>query len=349
MAEAEVIFHRYFSQLSGVDRERYKGRLDLDRFDPEGLRTAFAQVRDQINKRFEVNMGSIRTPSGNTRIHMDYVDSKIRNALAFQSDGIYFIGITGAMLNEFAMICSALWRLNPLAELLGIELHQTNRDFLFQTILLLQIQFIADHELGHMFHGHCEQLASGIFYEEFASRNPLSAHQVDQLHAQAYEVEADGYAVEMMLNGLFKDNVGTFIIDRMKPSIDPREFILLLYMLSVGSLLFWSPAATFDAERIRECTHPRGIVRMNIVMRDIWRWCGENDPDLVQFVSLERFQWVMACIQVAADNADQQATWLEQGAFLRSGHGEKYVEDLYAERERLRAEMNGFRWEKLAH
>jgi hypothetical protein len=348
MSNPEIAFHRYFGRLTGSDRDRYRGRLDLDQFDPRELSTALEQIRDEINSRFDANVKSIRSPDGAATLYMDYVDSEVKNALAFQNEGIYFIGITAAMLKQFVATCSTLWRLNPLADLLGVKFDQADRDFLFQTILLLQIQFIADHELGHMFHGHCEQLASGNFYEEFASQAQDAVAQPDRLRDQAYEVEADGYAVEMMLNGLFNDNVGQFIIERLKPSIDQREFILLLYILSVGSLLYWLPAATFDPARIRESSHPRGIARMNIVMRDIWRWCGENNPELIQFVSLERFQWVMACVQAAADDAEQQTIWLAQGTFLRSDEGQKYLDALYAERRLLRDEMNSLHWKKIA-
>jgi hypothetical protein len=344
MPDYEIQFHRYFSRLPHPDRVCYKGRLELDRFEPRDMSEALASIRDQINGRFETNMQRVVTPSGSTLLYMDYVESDVINALAFQSNGIYFIGITSRMLQHFIETCSALWRLNPLAELLGITLDGPNRNFLFQILLLLQIQFIADHELGHMFHGHCENLSTASFYEEFDTNASNGISGTDGLHDQAHEVEADGYAVEMMLHGLFRDGVGRFVIERLRPSIDGDEFLLLLYVLAVGAVLYWLPASDFDPSMIRISKHPRGIVRMNIIMQDVWRWCQENNAALIEFVSPERFQWVLACVQTAADNPQQQTAWLAQGSFLKSADGQAYMDELYAIRESLREKMNSHQW-----
>lgn len=345
MPDNEVLFHRYFSTLTEPDKNRYKGRLDLDAFEPNELRTAFEQIRAEINSRFVENSQRIMGPSGAVSVYMDYIDSDVINALAFHFQGVYFVGITRRMLRQFVEICSALWRLEPLADLLGIELNQGQRDFLFQTLLLLQIQFIADHELGHMFHGHCETLAIGNFYEEFGAELSTISSNSESLRDQAYEVEADGYAVEMMLTNLMNGTSGEFIFQRLKPSLPKGEFLLLLYVLAVGALLYWMPASDFEPGKVRTYKHPRGIIRMNVVMRDILRWCSEHRADLLQVISLKSFQWVLACVQVAANNAQQQSAWLAQGAFLRTAEGEAYMNDLYTTREGIRREMRPHRWQ----
>jgi hypothetical protein len=347
MVDFDVEFHRYFSSLSSAKRAVYKGRLDLDTFTPSEFSTAFASIRDLINERFAINVQRIVTPTGPATVYMDYVDASAKNALSFESKGIYFIGITSGMLQHFVTACSALWRLNPLADLLGIQLNKEGRDFLFQALLLLQVQFIADHELGHMFHGHCEGLYKGFLFEEFATPKDALESGASKLKDQAHEVEADGYAVEMMMNGLFRDSVGSFLITRLRPFIAQDEFLLLLYILAVAALLYWLPAVDFDVAAIRTSDHPRGIVRMNVVMRDILRWCSENRTDLIPLVSVERFQWVLACVQVAADNQRQQAAWLAQGVYLKSDAGQAYMAELYEAREVLRSEMSTKRW-KLA-
>jgi hypothetical protein len=60
--------------------------------------------------------------------------------------------------------------LSTLADLLAIDMSEDVRNFLFQAILLIQLQFASSHELGHMFHGHVIPIE---FYEEFTS--PISA------------------------------------------------------------------------------------------------------------------------------------------------------------------------------
>jgi hypothetical protein len=53
---------------------------------------------------------------------MDYIGNSTVNAFAFYFEDWYFIGITEGMLDLFAKSCTALWRLNLLSCVLGVEL-----------------------------------------------------------------------------------------------------------------------------------------------------------------------------------------------------------------------------------
>jgi hypothetical protein len=118
---------------------------------------------------------------------MDYIASSMVNAFAFYFEGWYFIGITDGMLELFAKSCTALWRLEPLAESLGIDPAREKRDSVFQFVLLLELQYISNHELGHMFHGHCAGLRDGRYRAEFDVAT-LVANSIG-MEGQARELE----------------------------------------------------------------------------------------------------------------------------------------------------------------
>jgi len=87
---------------------------------------------------------------------------------------------------------------------------------------------------------------------------------------------------------------------------------------------------------------------MNVVLYDLIGWCRLNRPGLEKWASLETFQRLMACVQAAAENPERQQAWVLQGEFLRSAEGKQYLDDLYAERGKLRAEMSSRQWKLIA-
>jgi hypothetical protein len=339
MTNIEQRFDRYFDTLDAADPLYAAHILDPQTAQTEEVRQlaeAYGRIKAEINQRFAANAVNIITPEGQARVHMDYIASSLVQAIAFRFEDWYFIGITEGMLALFAKSCSDLWRLNPLGELLGIELSRENRDAVFQFILLIELQHISNHELGHMFHGHCADWRSGRYRAEFSVHTMVAESR--GMERQAKELEADGYAVKLLLQNLLQGETGPFMHGRVKSTRPMREFVLTLFLLSAASVLYYLEPIGFDPKTVRMGSHSEGIVRMNILMREILGWCKDNVqwPDAVP---LNEFQWVMALVITAAAKPAQEKIWREQGAYLDSDEGRAYLNDIYKRRENLRAKM----------
>ena len=137
MTDFEQRFDRCFGTLDASDSLHKAHILDFDAAPTEEVRQlaeAFKGIRAEINERFATNAVDIVAPTGEVRIHMDYIASSEVNAIAFTFDGWHFIGITEGMLALFAKSCSDLWRLNLLGELLAVKLTNAKKDSIFQVL-----------------------------------------------------------------------------------------------------------------------------------------------------------------------------------------------------------------------
>src|SRR5260370_34410902 len=162
---------------------------------------------------------------------MDYIASSEVNSFALRFEDWYFIGITEGMLELFAKSCADLWRLNPLGDLLGVELTNDKRDLIFQFVLLLELQYISNHELGHMFHGHCADLSAGRYRAEFSVQSLLAESL--GMEGQAMELEADGYAVNLLLKNLLQSPSGPFLPQRIQSTMTVSGFVITWFVLSL--------------------------------------------------------------------------------------------------------------------
>jgi hypothetical protein len=305
------------------------------------LATAFADIKAEINNRFEVNAVGIVAPEGPVQIHMDYIASSMVNAFAFYFDKWYFIGITDGMLELFAKSCTALWRLNPLAKFLGIDPVREKRDSIFQFVLLLELQYISNHELGHMFHGHCTGLREGHYRAEFDVAT-LVANSIG-MEGQARELEADGYAISLLLKNLLQSDSAAFMHCRVQSTKSVREFVVTLFLLSLAATLYHVKSAPFDAAKVRSGDHSDGLIRMNILLGEILGWCTDNIA-WKDAVSQDDFQSIMELIVVAVANPMQEQIWRDQGAYLLTDEGREYLNDIYKRRINLRLKMSSHHW-----
>jgi hypothetical protein len=344
MTDIEDRFDRYFDTLEATDPLKSAHILDLESAETAEVRElakAFADIKAEINARFATNAADIVAPEGSVQIHMDYIGSSTVNAYAFYFDGWYFIGITEGMLDLFAKSCVAFWRLNLLSDILGVELSSEHRDLIFQFALLLELQYISNHELGHMFHGHCAGLRAGRYREEFSVAALVA--ESHGMEGQARELEADGYAINLLLKNLLLTESGTHMHTRVASTKSLREFVLRLFILSLAAVLYHLDIPPFDASKVRSRTHSEGLVRMNILIGEILGWCADN-VDWPNSISLEEFQDIMDLVATAASNTSQDQIWRDQGAYLLTEEGKNYLNDIYKRRANLRAKMNPHRW-----
>lgn len=344
MTEIEQRFDRYFATLDEDDPLRSAYILDLNAAqssDVLDLATAFADIKAEINNRFKTNAAGIVAPEGPVRIHMDYIASSMVNAFAFYFEGWYFIGITDGMLELFAKSCKALWGLNGLAVLLGIDPVREKRDIIFQFALLLELQYISNHELGHLFHGHCAGLREGRYRAEFDVAT-LVANSVG-MEGQARELEADGYAINLLLKNLLQSDSGAFMHRRVQSTKSVREFVVTLFLLSLAATLYHVKSAPFDATKVRSDDHSDGLIRMNILLGEILGWCADN-IDWKDAISQDDFQRIMELIVTVVSNPMQEQIWGDQGAYLLTKEGKEYLSDIYKRRINLRLKMDPHRW-----
>jgi len=212
------------------------------------------------------------------------------------------------------------------------------RDLFLACLFSVQVQFVIDHELGHHFHGH----TGSSFFPEYDREERSSA--IGKLKDQAHEVEADGYAVHIMLRGLFTEDAGPGLVRTLQPdSIESDEFLVLYLLLAIGSYMFLRPQHAFDPAKVREESHPFGLMRMNVVMVDLEGWAAEHRSGLLSYINQDNFQRVMGTIVAAHPGSAAVNEWKLQGELLRNGDG-GYRDDLYAARALVRKEMDGRAW-----
>jgi hypothetical protein len=105
----EVLFHRYFPRLSSPqDRERYRGKLDLDTLPDPDMSKVLKELQDDFNMSFAESREALASLGRPLPVHLDYVDSHVANAIAFESDGYYFIGLTLPLLEIIRLNSAAL-------------------------------------------------------------------------------------------------------------------------------------------------------------------------------------------------------------------------------------------------
>jgi Peptidase family M48 len=345
----ELLFDRHFRQNpSPSKRAMYIGRASALGLGDALLESAVETARDEINRVFKVQAAAITTPRGPAKLHVDFLESREINAFAFSTDGWSFIAITTALLLRFTEISIRLWRLNLLEDILGLKLDSETRDALAAAFILVMLQFVSNHELGHFFHGHCEEGFSGFGLAEFGvgSVSTDSSADTHQLRLQAMEVEADGYAAHMMAENFFNGQIGSALHKRLGSNLAAEEFALNFFLCVLGAVFYLWGNRTFAIAQVRSYRHPPALMRINVFVADLRGWFSLNRPALEAETSLERFQLIMLAISQAAEGTINEELWQKQGEFLLSPAGKNYIDDLYAERERLRQEMSAYRWDR---
>jgi len=339
------LFAKYLSnQTNPSIRNEFPGPLGKIDFTDSVLGEAIEGIRDAINGKYAENISRIQTPQGQIQIYMDYVKSDHDNAFSTFGGGIAFIGLTTTFIKRIIQISSQLWRLDLLSDILKIQLDRDTRNHIAATSIPILIQIASNHELGHLFHGHCGEPAAPRLKAENSDR--LNVQGVDQsrkMRGQAMEVEADGYAVHLMLTNFF-NGIGHNLYSMFNSGLSEAEFILAYFVVELGSLFYVQSPQFFDEHQVRLYDHPPALMRLNVFMRDIEGWCGQYESSLVEWGTLARFQEIMRAVSMADVDADSSNVWQRQGKFLLSLQGKQYIDDLYKAREGLREEMTAFRW-----
>jgi hypothetical protein len=330
-------------------RECYPAKQDLERIDPKDLGWILEGVQTAINSRY-MN-GSVETPLGPLIVHLDFTvaptgERPAENAVSFVREGYAFLVLSMPIVRRIFEISQEVGLTPTIHGLLGLNPSSTkDRATLMAMLAVVQLQFIALHELGHHVHGHChneDERSEPV--HEFGDENAQNSR--GSLQKQAMELEADCYATVLMLAEILKPPMSESIIAALKPEgVDKNIFLLNFLFVSIASHMFLKLQSDVDLSRIEARTHPPQLARLNFIMREIGKWLTMNHSELAWWAGVPHFQTMMRAVEVCYGESDSPRFWREQGAFLVSAEGQTYLEGLKDERKKLYEQMTPYRWE----
>jgi len=320
MLPPEVLFHRYFQELGPLEREKYRGKHDLkglESFEP--LLVAIQEALNEgLNEEHEAPQHLNCRP-----FHFDYIDSTVQNARAFRYSGYSFIGITMPLVYALWNSSHRLSRSDLIASALDVRLKGEERDGLRTVLFRTMLSFLALYEWTHHAHGHLDSHGS----EPASLDEILDRDQPGGLEQQALEVDADGYAVFLVLNNLIlgsaRSSAVAFLnLDAGSESVQD-EVLLSCFVVAVGACLYVLPPATVNSAEIYTRAHPPQAERMNRLMQQAMRWCQQVRADLVAWMMRRRFQELMTS-SAETILGDGGVNWAAQTEFLTSADGREY-------------------------
>jgi len=320
----EVLFHRYFQELSPFWREKYRGKHDLEALETLELRPLLVAIQGALNEGLNEEH-AVREPVDSHPFHLDYIDSTVPNALAFRHDDYAFIGITIRLVNELWDASDLLGKSEVIASLIGVRLVGEQREALRVVFFRTMLSFIVLHEWTHHIHGHVGPRGLGsVHFDEI-----LDGGQGGDLESQALEVDADGYAVHLVLNNLIAGNarasaVTTFLKLDEQPLSVQDEVLFACFVVAVGAFLYIRHPVTVNSANVYTLTHPPQAERMNFIMNQAMRWCQPSRADLAARMALDRFQKLMRGTAEATPGDSGGINWAAQTAFLMSPDGREY-------------------------
>jgi hypothetical protein len=313
----EVVFDRYFREAERRTEERrhYWGKQDLCKLHPP-VAAFLTDVQAALNEALKNEKKNVPEHVAHPPFHFDYIASDIANALAFQSGEHSFIGVTMPLFSELWDSCVALSRSQGVKALLEIAETPEWEEAILTVMCQTQLTFIVSHEYTHHVHGQVRLCNQG-------------------LEAQAFEMDADGYAVYHVLahliDGPRREQAVQLLGCEHSPSCIQDEKLLSSFVFALGGLRLSRSLSPVDLSNVYSLSHPLPVVRMNCVMRHAINWCKQNDrPGLAAYMTPSQFQAIMATVERAIAGTSATHNWREQAAFLKSEEGSTYLKKLDA-------------------
>jgi hypothetical protein len=335
-APPEVLFHRYFQQLEphrapvrpeDPDPRRYRGRHSLDGLPPQ-IQSFFRRLQEGFSIALQ-NEKQVPDHVPHPAFHLDYIEADVQNACAFQYEGYAFIGITLPLIYAIADICFRLSKSAEIITLLDLDLSDDERDALRVVLLQILTSFVVSHEFTHHVHGHVTPERPRA-----AEYNEIEDSGVNgNIEVQVEEADADGYAVYHVLANLF-DGTARSAVNLLKleeqSAARQDQVLFACVVLAIAAYLFLRPAPPLENPGIYNLTHPPQAARMNLLMYQAIAWCKQNRPDLVTWMTTERFQILMATAAFVLLGDAGATVWQAQNEFLCSSDGKDYFKRLDA-------------------
>lgn len=353
MLAADIAFHRYFQRPDKLARYHYLGKQPLEELD-EGLANHMKSVQDHVNAGYERTSEQLLANGQHPLVYCDYIKPGSQNeqtiaAHAFYDEGRYFIGLTTPLIMRLSE-CSGYLAESPYVRRLfkmpfGDDIYKdgVRGEILYTLFFGHQLNFVFGHELGHHFHGHTRD-EDDCSWKDF-SFDTAFKDKTSFITEHAHEIQADNYAAEYMLTGLFEDPIRTnslSFLGRQSSDSEARELLIGIYVVTVGSLLFALPNPSFVEERLR-MGHPLKAARLNNMVSRISTFLRQRAPDLVEWLSLNKFNIFLETIRSSIPPIPDSLT--AETSYMLSAAGTEYYKLLIQEVQRLQEAPNPYRWQ----
>jgi hypothetical protein len=262
--------------------------------------------------------------------HFDYIEAVVSNALAFRDADYSFIGVTMPLVSTLWDSCVELSRSTDIGALLDIPETPEREEAILTIMFQTQLTFVVTHEYTHHVHGHLSERALGSpVFNEIASSS-----ESGNLEMQAFEMDADGYAVYHVLSHLITGprREATMLLScKHAPASVQDEILFSSFVMAMGAFLLVLSPSSVDLSRVYTRTHPLPAARMNWIMRHATGWCKQNGRSaLITYMASNTFQATMAVVERAISGIRPANDWREQTVFLKSEEGSKYLKELDA-------------------
>lgn len=246
--------------------------------------------------------------------HIDFVDNANLNAVAFEAEGLSFVGIylgaLSAISLKFHSLLSGGSLLDKMAARPAVRdlprerngFPDTEHEAYAELLSFIARDFLTSHELGHLLHGHL------TFVRETAGLTAISEqweadadHRVTNLDRQTLEMDADSFAVAQTIGtclDMAKEHNHQHFPDEWQTWLSP-ELMLRSWILAVSSLFAIFPTyGPLDLYRLDTTSHPAPTIRSSMAMGTAATWLKENGlTDLATgfqavgpFIRIERAQ-----------------------------------------------------------
>jgi hypothetical protein len=200
-------------------------------------------IRDAINEALRNEKQNVPEHVKHPPFEFGYIDSTIPNAHASSIGGCSFIGLTMPLVRMLWDTCVQLSKSEAVVELLGVPLSPERHDAIHAAMFQTQLAFVVSHEYTHHVHGHLPQSAPGPpFFNEI-----LSSDDAGSLESQAFEIDADGYAVYHVLahliDGARRSQATELLSCNHQKASTQDEVLFSSFVMAIGAFLFVLPPA----------------------------------------------------------------------------------------------------------
>jgi hypothetical protein len=321
----------------------YSGRQDPEKLDP-AYRELVCDLRDHMNNVYETQ--SKRLADNHARLlYFDFIESDNANATAFESNHYAFVGVTAGLIKQGNEICYAICHSADAVRMLGLQSSdETYAAHIFTALFSILVQFVAAHELGHHFHGHVGYAAAnGWSVLDETSRAPVGG-AAESSHVA--EIEADGYAVKLVLTNISQNGPRETIASLLQRDIADQELdgiIERLFLAGVIGYFHVVPQPPFTRDNIDGLSHPPRLVRLNFLIRGIQAWRAESAHRNTDWPTQREFADFGAAIARSLGPV-AGVTWEEQSKFVLSASGRNYIQRIENGTPPLREKMKDFQW-----
>jgi hypothetical protein len=335
----EVVFDRALRDC----KTGYSGRQDPEKLDTP-YRELACDLRDHMNKIYGTEFQRVEG-SGARLLHFDFIDSSDANAIAFKREHYAFVGVTTGLLRRANKICYGICHDPAAVRALGLTpSDEAYAVRIFTALFSILIQFLAAHELGHHFHGHVGfAAAQGRSVIEETAR-ALGEGGAEKSHVA--EVEADGYAVKVVLTNISQNGPKKAIASLLDRSLSDPELdgiIERLFLAAVIGFFHVLPQPSFTPDTIDLLSHPPRLIRLNFLIRGVQVWRTESGHRNTEWPTEREFADFGASIARALEPV-AGVTWEEQSRFVLSEAGKLYIQRIENSTAHLREEMKDFQW-----